>query len=60
MCRYCDYDSIDNVIYIDPLDRSWYMDYQTGEWDKIDNGYIHEKIYIDYCPWCGRKLGGEK
>ena len=22
-----------------------------------DDGFVHQKEYIAYCPWCGRKLG---
>lgn len=22
-----------------------------------DDGFVHQKEYIVYCPWCGRKLG---
>lgn len=57
MCRYCDYDSEDNRIFIDPLDEEYYMDIETSEWDEYDVGYVHQREYISYCPWCGRKLG---
>ena len=29
----------------------------TSEWDEYDDGFVHQKKYIAYCPWCGRKLG---
>lgn len=57
MCRYCDYDSENNRIFIDPLDGEYYFDIETSEWDEYDDGYVHQREYIDYCPWCGRKLG---
>lgn len=59
MCKYCDYDSDDNEIFIDPLTNEWYLDVETFEWDDYDDEYIHQKVYINYCPYCGRKLGEE-
>lgn len=56
MCIYCDYTSNDCEIFIDPLDGEYYLDHETGEWDTYYDGYIHDRIYINYCPWCGRKL----
>lgn len=56
MCNQCDYNSPDNQIYIDPLTDDYYMDIEISEWDQYDGGYIRQRIYIDYCPWCGRKL----
>lgn len=57
MCRYCDYNSEYNRIFIDPLDGEYYLDIETSEWDEYDAAYVHQREYIDYCPWCGRKLG---
>lgn len=56
MCRYCDYNSEDNRIFIDTLDGEYYLDIETSEWDEYDDDYVHQREYIDYCPWCGRKL----
>ncbi len=56
MCRYCDYNSEANRIFIDPLDGEYYLDIETSEWDEYDDDYVHQREYIDYCPWCGRKL----
>ena len=50
MCRYCDYNSEANRIFVDPLDGEYYLDIETY-------GFVHKREYIDYCPWCGRKLG---
>lgn len=44
-------------IYIDPLTNEYYLDIETSEWDEYDDGFIHQREYISYCPWCGRKLG---
>lgn len=57
MCRYCNYNSEDNRIFIDPLDGEYYLDIETSERDEYDDGYVHQREYIDHCPWCGRKLG---
>lgn len=54
MCKYCDYDYADNCIYIDPLDKQYYIDVQTNEWDEYDDDFVHQRVYIDYCPWCGK------
>lgn len=56
MCKYCDQHSNDCCIYTDPLTKEWYEDIETFEWDDYDDGYIHQKNYINYCPYCGRKL----
>lgn len=56
MCKYCDYDSDYCEIFQDGTDGAWYLDHETGEWDEYDDGFIHDKIYIGYCPYCGRDL----
>lgn len=58
MCNRCDYDSPDNQIYVDPLTNEYYLDIETSEWDEYDDGFVHQREYIAYCPYCGRKLGG--
>ena len=60
MCNRCDYDSPDNQIYVDPSTNEYYLDIETYEWDEYDDGFVHQKEYISYCPWCGRKLGEQK
>lgn len=61
MCDYCNYDSSNNRIYIDSLTNDYYMEVETSEWDQYDDGYVRQRIYIDYCPWCcGRKLSNKK
>ena len=60
MCNYCEENSSECCIYIDPLSNDYYLDIETSEWDYYDDGYIHQKEYINYCPWCGRKLNGRK
>lgn len=58
MCNRCNYNSPDNQIYVDPLTNEYYLDIETSEWDEYDDGFVHQREYIAYCPYCGRKLGG--
>ena len=61
MCKYCDYENSDDCkIFADPLDGEYYLDVETSEWDSYDGGYFHERVYISYCPYCGRKLKEDK
>lgn len=55
MCRYCNYESDDNQIFIDPLINEYYLDIETMIWDSYNEDFFHDKEYINYCPWCGRK-----
>ena len=57
MCNRCDYDSPDNQIYIDSLTNEYYLDIETTKWDEYDDGSVHQREYISYCPLCGIKLG---
>lgn len=57
MCNRCNHDSPDSQICVDPLTNEHYLDIETSEWDEYDDGFVHQKIYILYCPWCGRELG---
>ena len=59
MCDSCDYNSPNNQIYKEPMTNEWYMDIETFAWDYDDEDYIHQREYINYCPWCGRKLGAK-
>ena len=60
MCKYCDPHSDDCCIWYEPLTKEWYEDIQTGEWDEREDEYVHQKNYIKYCPYCGRKVDREK
>ena len=55
MCRCCDYNSSDCAIFQDMVGE-WYLDHQTGEWDIYEDEFVHDKIYINYCPFCGERL----
>lgn len=50
MCRYCNYESDDNRIFIDPLTNEYYLDIETMVWDSYDDDFFHDKEYINYCP----------
>lgn len=56
MCNNCDINSNECCICIDPLSNDYYLDIETSEWDEYDDEFIHQREYINYCPWCGRKL----
>ena len=56
MCRRCDYNSSDCAIFQNPLTGEWYLDHQTGEWDIYEDEFVRDKIYINYCPFCGERL----
>ena len=55
MCKYCDYNSPDNRIYVDSLTNEYYLDIEISEYDEYDDGFVYQREYISYCPWCGRK-----
>ena len=57
MCNRCNYDSPDNRIFINPLTNEYYLNIETSEWNEYDGDFVHQREYILYCPWCGRKLG---
>lgn len=57
MCNRCNHDSPDSQICVNPLTNEHYLDIETSEWDEYDDGFVHQKIYILYCPWYGRELG---
>ena len=56
MCKHCDYNSDDNEIFIDPLTNDHYIEIQTSHWDEYNIDWDYERLYINYCPYCGRKL----
>ena len=60
MCKYCDYNSFVNRIYIDSLTNEYYLDIEISELDEYDDGFVYQREYISYCPWCGRKLEEKK
>lgn len=53
MCKYCEGDSSDREIFIEPMSGDWYLRY------KIDEDF-DDKIFVSFCPYCGRKLTNEE
>lgn len=56
MCKFCNNNSDYCCIFIDPLDNQYYLDVETSTWDEYNDGFIHQREYINYCPYCGKKL----
>lgn len=56
MCNCCDSNSSDNRICFDSLINEYFLDIETYEWDEYDDEFVHHREYINYCPYCGRKL----
>lgn len=56
MCDRCDPHLYDSDILYDYDSKSWYLDIETGEWNTYNDDFIHQRVWINYCPWCGRKL----
>ena len=56
MCKFCDPESNDCEIFTDPLDNQVYLYHRTSEWDDYNDDFVYDRIYISYCPWCGKKV----
>lgn len=56
-CKYCDGESAECEIFIDSLTNEYYLNVQTSTWDDYYDELVHEYVNINYCPYCGRKLG---
>lgn len=57
MCNLCDENSYECEIFVEPLTGEYYLNHQTSQWDYYDDDFVCDRIYISYCPYCGRKLG---
>ena len=55
MCQYCDYNSNECCIFIVPLDRNYYLDIKTSEWDEYDDGFVHQKRIYKLLPAVRKK-----
>ena len=55
MCKYCDYNSNDCEIFQDMV-GDWYLNHETSEWDIYEGEFVHDRIYISYCPFCGERM----
>ncbi len=56
MCEYCNPKSNECEVYFEPLTHEHFIDVKTFEWDYYYDDYVSQRVYISYCPWCGRKL----
>ena len=56
MCKYCDGESSANVIWLDSLTGDYYIELFTSNWDDYNDGFERIQEFINYCPYCGRKL----
>lgn len=55
MCNYCDENSSECEIFRD--NYGYYLNVETSEWDESYDELLHIRLGINYCPYCGRKLG---
>lgn len=55
MCENCDPNSYYNEIYYDDID-GWYIEICTTNWNEYYDDFDKERLYINYCPYCGRRL----
>lgn len=57
MCNACNPDSGECSIWIEPLDKTWYLEIMTSQLCDYEDDWIYEKVHgIKYCPFCGEKL----
>ncbi|MDU6995956.1 MAG: hypothetical protein E6356_13935 [Terrisporobacter othiniensis] len=58
MCEVCENNNVFNYTNIEYGEEGYELVIQTSEWDDYRDGWVYERIDINYCPFCGRKLGG--
>lgn len=58
MCKVCE--DIQELDYtnIEYNEEGYKLVIKTSEWDNYHDDWIYERVDINYCPFCGRKLGG--
>ena len=56
MCRHCDGESPENNIWKDVVSGDWYIEFPVDTDDEEDWLVTYLEEYINYCPYCGRKL----
>ena len=56
MCEYCDINSDKCCVFADSLTNDWYLNIETSQWDQYNDGWVYHREYINYCPYCGRRL----
>lgn len=60
MCKCCEGDSSDRELFFEPISGDWYLNHRTSEFDENEMDYNYDKIFVSYCPYCGRKLTNEE
>jgi len=59
MCKVCEDNQELDYANIEYNEKDGYeLVIQTSEWDDYHDGWVYERININYCPFCGIKLGG--
>lgn len=58
-CKYCDEESAECEIFVDYRTNEYYLRVETSKWDDYYGELVAEYVCINYCPYCGRKLGGK-
>ena len=56
MCKYCDGQSPENMIWKDGASGDYYIIFQTQEWNDYLDGLDYFEEFINYCPYCGQRL----
>lgn len=56
MCKNCEYNSDECCIFQDGLTGDFYYYHRTSQWDSYDDDWVYDRIYLNFCPWCGREL----
>lgn len=60
MCELCNDESSSYEVFYNDILGEYYLDVETMQWDDYDDGFLHIKINISYCPYCGRKLDDKR
>lgn len=56
MCKHCDGESPENNIWKDVVSGDWYIEFPVDTDNEEDWLVTYLEEYINYCPYCGRKL----
>lgn len=58
MCKYCNSDSNNCCVHYDESAKRSYISIETSQWDEYNDEFFWFREYVNYCPYCGRKLQG--
>lgn len=56
MCEVCENNQELDYVTIEYGEEGYKLVIKTSEWDDYYDDWIYERIDINYCPFCGRKL----